>query len=1026
MNKMFKKKSEIRIGMATCGRAAGAVEVYNSFKQEIEKASLPIELKSTGCVGLCSQEVIVELEMEGWTHLTYGKISADDVSLIVEKTIKNGEIVKEHALYQYHPAGAAENAYEGVPFDDEYSVVKDQVKIALKNCGNIDPFSIEDYLQNDGYKATAAILKMTPEQVIEEIGKSGIRGRGGAGFPTARKWAFCRGAASDIKYVICNADEGDPGAFMDRSLLEGDPHSVLEGMIIAGYAIGASQGFIYCRAEYPLALKTLDKAIADARERNFLGDNILDSDFSFDISIREGAGAFVCGEETALIASIEDQRGMPRPKPPFPPIKGLFQKPTVVNNVETLANLPRIIMDKPEAYAAVGTEASKGTKVFALAGKVKYTGLIEVPMGMSLRDAIFGIGGGGRNGKKIKAAQLGGPSGGCIPESMFDIPIDYESIGKTGAIMGSGGMVVMDETSCMVDIARFFLEFTTEESCGKCTPCRVGTTVMKKILERIGDGKGRIEDIDTLMHLSETITNGALCGLGKTAPNPVLTTLRYFRHEYEAHILEKRCPAEVCKKLFPTPCQKSCPLGQDVAGYVGFIAMGKSREALEVIRADNPLPSVCGRLCVHGCEANCRRGIEVDEPISIRALKRYAAEQEIDYLEKSVGPVQVIHQERIAVIGSGPAGLTAAYDLVRMGYRVTIFEAQPFAGGLLRTAIPEYRLPGELLDAEIKAIAALGVEIKTNSPIGGDRGIEDLIKEGFKAIFIATGASKSRPKKMPGSEGLTGMVDLMAFLKEANLNHGGKAGDRVIVIGAGHAAMDAARLSCRLGSKEVHLISQRSRQDMPFEEVEMARAEKEGVNFHFQLVPREILGKSGKVSGLKCVRAALSDPDPRGRQRSIPLPDKEVILEADAIIRTQGREPDTSFIADKDKIELSIRNLILVDPQSLQTTKAGVFAGGEVVSGVATVVECMAAGRGAARSIARYLRGDEPRCAGFRPRPKTEVEQVELSDEESDARRPAMPMRPIKKGMLDFQEVETGLTTEMAVLEAKRCLRCDL
>ncbi|NIM14711.1 MAG: FAD-dependent oxidoreductase [Candidatus Aminicenantes bacterium] len=1023
---MYKKKSRIRIGMATCGRAAGAADVYDAFKTEIEKAGLPIELKSTGCVGLCSQEVIAELEMEGRTRLTYGKISAEAVPLIIEKTIKKGEILEEHALYQYHPASAAQNAYAGVPFDDEYSVVKDQVKIALKNCGNIDPFSIEDYLQNDGYKATAAILKMTPEQVIDEIGTSGIRGRGGAGFPTAKKWTFCRNSQSDIKYVICNADEGDPGAFMDRSVLEGDPHSVLEGMIIAGYAIGASHGFIYCRAEYPLALKTLDKAIADAKERNFLGENILGSDFSFDISIREGAGAFVCGEETALIASIEDQRGMPRPKPPFPPIKGLFQRPTVVNNVETLANLPRIITGSAASYGAIGTEKSKGTKVFALAGKVRYTGLIEVPMGMSLRKAIFDVGGGPIEGRKIKAAQLGGPSGGCVPEHMFDIPIDYESIGKTGAIMGSGGMVVMDETSCMVDIARFFLEFTTDESCGKCTPCRVGTTVMLRILERICEGKGRMEDIDTLEQLSETILNGALCGLGKTAPNPVLTTLRYFRHEYEAHILEKRCPAEVCKRLMPTPCQKSCPLGQDVASYVSFIALGKFKEALDVIRADNPLPSVCGRLCVHGCEVNCRRGIDVDEPVAIRALKRFAAEQEIDYLEKSVGPARVIHPERVAVIGSGPAGLTAAYDLVRMGYRVTVFEAQPFAGGLLRTAIPEYRLPRKLLDAEIKAIEALGVEIKTNSPLGGDRGIEDLLQEGFKAIFIATGASKSQPKKMPGGEGLKGIVDLMEFLKEANLNHGGKAGDRVIVIGAGHAAMDAARLSCRLGSKEVHLISQRSRQDMPFEEVEIAQAEKEGVNFHFQLIPREILGNNGKVSSLKCVQAALSDPDPRGRQRSIPLRDKEVILDADAIIQAQGREPDTSFIADNDKIERSIRNLIVVDPQSLQTTKAGVFAGGEVVSGAATVVECMAAGRGAARAIDRYLRGDEPRCAGFRARPKTEVEQVELTDQEADARRPAMPMRPIKKGSLDFQEVETGLTTEMAVLEAKRCLRCDL
>ena len=541
--------SKITIGMATCGRAAGGDEVYEAFETEIKKQKLPIELAATACIGLCSQEVIAEIEMDGRTRLTYGNISPETVPQIIEKTIGNGEIIKKHALFQYKTEKEKIESYEGVPFVEEHPVMKDQNKIALKNCGSIDPFSIDDYIKVDGYKAVEKIIKMTPEEVIEEVGKSGLRGRGGAGFPTARKWTFCRNVKTDIKYIICNADEGDPGAFMDRSLLEGDPHSVLEGMIIGGYAIGATEGFIYCRAEYPLALKTLDKALKDARERNFLGKNILGSDFSFDISVREGAGAFVCGEETALIASIEDQRGMPRPKPPFPPIKGLYQRPTVVNNVETLANLPRIIVDSPEKYASVGTEKSKGTKVFALAGKVKYTGLIEVPMGMSLRDAIFKVGGGGIKGRKIKAAQLGGPSGGCIPERMFDIPIDYDSINKTGAIMGSGGMVIMDETSCMVDIAKFFLAFTADESCGKCTPCRVGSKVMLEILERICNGQGKIEDIDTLERLARTIIDAALCGLGKTAPNPVLTTIKYFREEYEAHILEKRCPAHQCAAL---------------------------------------------------------------------------------------------------------------------------------------------------------------------------------------------------------------------------------------------------------------------------------------------------------------------------------------------------------------------------------------------------------------------------------------------------------------------------------------------
>ncbi len=429
-------RSQIIVGMATCGRAAGAVEVFNSLEKEIKRNGIDVDLRSTGCIGLCSQEVNVEVNMSGRTRLIYGTITPDLVPGILSKTIKEGIVLKENSIFQYRPENNLETAYEGVPFVDEYSLTKDQIKIALKNCGNIDPFSIEDYILYDGYEALKKILNQKPEDVIKKVEISGIKGRGGAGFPTAKKWTFCRNTSAEEKYVICNADEGDPGAFMDRSLLEGDPHSVIEGMIIAGYAIGATKGYIYCRAEYPLALKTLEKALTDARQKNFLGSNILSSGFSYDISIREGAGAFVCGEETALIASIEDQRGMPRPKPPFPPIKGLNQKPTVVNNVETLANIPRIILDSPIEYNTIGTEKSKGTKVFALAGKVKYTGLIEIPMGTSLRKAIFDIGGGPLPGHEIKAAQLGGPSGGCIPAHMMNIPIDYESINNTGAIMG--------------------------------------------------------------------------------------------------------------------------------------------------------------------------------------------------------------------------------------------------------------------------------------------------------------------------------------------------------------------------------------------------------------------------------------------------------------------------------------------------------------------------------------------------------------------------------------------------------------
>ena len=1017
--------SKITIGMATCGRAAGGVDVYDAFKNEIEKSGLPIQLKSTGCIGLCSQEVIAELELDGKTRLTYGRILPESVPPIFEKTIKNGQILKEHALFQFHPKSDAEEAYAGVQFEDEYPVLKDQKRIALRNCGNIDPFSIEDYIQNRGYKALEKILKFTPDEVIEEVGKSGIRGRGGAGFPTARKWTFCRNTKSDIKYVICNADEGDPGAFMDRSILEGDPHAVLEGMIIAGYAIGATRGFIYCRAEYPLALKTLNKALSDARERNFLGKNILGSDFSFDINIREGAGAFVCGEETALIASIEDQRGMPRPRPPFPPVKGLYKRPTVVNNVETLANLARIIIDTPESYASVGTEKSKGTKVFALAGKIKYTGLIEVPMGMSLRKAIFEVGGGGIEGKKIKAAQLGGPSGGCIPERMFDIPIDYESINKTGAIMGSGGMVIMDETSCMVDIAKFFLEFTAEESCGKCTPCRVGTKVMLEILERISDGKGKMEDIDTLERLAHTIIDSALCGLGSTAPNPVLTTLKYFREEYEAHILEKRCPAMVCKRLTPSPCQNACPAGIDVPSYVALISHKRYKEALELILEDNPFPSICGRACTHSCEFECTRG-DIDDPIAIMHQKRFVADLGLDRA-KNIKPLPITKKEKVAVIGAGPAGLTAAYYLIQMGYAVTVFESLPAAGGMMVVGIPEYRLPRNIIQAEVDAIAALGVEIKTNTRFGRDITLDDLKQQGYEAIFMAIGAHKGKKLGIYGEDKYQGFIDSIDFLREVNFGDKRKPGDKVIVIGGGNSAVDAARVALRLGSSEVNIVYRRSRVEMPAFKEEVDACDEEGVKIHFLISPKRVVGAEGKVTGLECIRTELGKPDASGRRRPVPIEGSEFIIPCDVIIPAISQEPEIFDLVKDNDINITAWNTFEVDPNTLETTVPGIFAGGDAVTGPATIIEAIAAGQRTAAAIDKYFNGEKLQWHFKSVRPKRLIKEIDVPDEEMEKlKREKMPCIKVKNRIKNFDEVELGLSEETCVNDAKRCLRCDL
>lgn len=536
----------IRAHVLICGgtgcKSAGSKEVQLAFSRAIEAKGLSDEVMvvETGCHGFCEHGPLVIVYPEG---TFYCQVKAEDVEEIVESHLFKGRIV-ERLLY-HEPL-----THESIPNYSEINFYKKQHRLVLENCGAINPEQIEEYIAVGGYEALAkAVTTMSPEDVIEEIKKSGLRGRGGGGFPTGMKWQFAKASVSDKKYVICNADEGDPGAFMDRSVLEGDPHKILEGMAVCGYAIGADEGYIYVRAEYPLAIKRLRIAIEQAEAMGLLGENIFGSGFSFKLHIKEGAGAFVCGEETALMASIEGKRGMPRPRPPFPAVAGLWGKPTNINNVETFGNEAAIITNGADWYAGFGTEKSKGTKVFALTGKINNTGLAEVPMGITMREIIYDIGGGINGGKKFKAVQIGGPSGGCLPESMLDLSIDYDSLTAAGAMMGSGGLVVMDEDTCMVDVAKFFLNFTQSESCGKCTPCREGTKRMLEVLTRITEGQGREGDIELLEELARNIKETALCGLGQTAPNPVLSTLKYFRHEYEAHIKEKRCPAGACEKL---------------------------------------------------------------------------------------------------------------------------------------------------------------------------------------------------------------------------------------------------------------------------------------------------------------------------------------------------------------------------------------------------------------------------------------------------------------------------------------------
>lgn len=546
---------KIIIGQGSCGIATGAKKTQAEFEAQLKANNLDTVLDITGCVGTCYLEPIVDVYEDNGDMTRYVKVQPDKVERIVKEHIMGGTPVEEYAIT-----------------DEDKTFLDKQTRVVLRHCGLINPEKIEEYLAVGGYEATKKVVtSMTQDEVIDEIKVAGLRGRGGAGFPTWFKWNAAKGNSGKDKYIVCNADEGDPGAFMDRSVLEGDPHALIEGMIIGGFAMGATEGIIYCRAEYPLAIKRLENAMAQAREKGFLGKDIFGSGYDFDLRIKAGAGAFVCGEETALIASLEGERGMPRLKPPFPAAKGYWQQPTNINNVETLANVPWIIMNGGAAFGSMGTEKSKGTKVFALAGKIKKGGLVEVPMGLALKDVIFGIGGGIKNDKEFKAVQMGGPSGGCIPAELIDTPVTYEDINKTGAIVGSGGMIVMDEDTCMVDMARYFLDFTRKESCGKCNYCRIGTKRMLEILERITKGEGKDGDIELLEELAAKIKDGSLCGLGQTAPNPVLTTLKYFRNEYEDHIYNHTCTAKSCKSLISyeitdkcigcTACAKKCPVG---------------------------------------------------------------------------------------------------------------------------------------------------------------------------------------------------------------------------------------------------------------------------------------------------------------------------------------------------------------------------------------------------------------------------------------------------------------------------------
>lgn len=1002
--------------------SSGSDAVYEALKEEISRQGIShAEVDFTGCHGFCEQGPNVVIEPEG---IFYTHVQAEDAPEIVTSHLRDGKPVER--LFYHDPITG-----KAVPHYSEINFYKKQQRVILRNCGHINPEKIDHYIAQGGYRALQkALLEMTPEQVIEEVKKSGLRGRGGAGFPTGRKWESCRSAPGEKKYVICNADEGDPGAFMDRSILEADPHSVLEGMTISAYAIGSQDGYIYVRAEYPLAVKRLKVAVAQARERGFLGRKILETDFSFDVDIVEGAGAFVCGESTALMASIEGRRGMPRQTPPRSVERGLGGKPTSLNNVKTFAFVPQIINNGADWFASIGTEKSKGTAVFALTGKIANSGLVEVPMGTPLSTIIFDIGGGIPRGKQFKAVQTGGPSGGCIPARFLDSPVEYETLAQLGSIMGSGGMVVLDETTCIVEIARYFLSFTQAESCGKCVPCRLGTRQMLEILTRITEGKGRDGDIDTLLTIAKTVKECSLCGLGQSAPNPVLTTLEYFRDEYEAHIQEKKCPAAVCDALMISPCQHTCPVGINIPKYVAQIADGEYLEAVNTIWERNPFPAICGRICHHPCEGRCRRG-ELDEPVAIRALKRFAADWYFDHIRElpQPEPFPQTHSQKVAVVGAGPTGLSCAYFLAQMGYPVTVFEALPLGGGMLSVAIPDFRLPREVIEKEIDYIAKRGVEIKYNTPINVNFTIEDIRDSGFEAVFIAAGAQRSQNIGIPGElEDIEGFYYGLRFLRDVKVGKPVKIGHSVAVIGGGNVALDSSRTALRLGADEASIFYRRSREEMPVTEVEYDEALAEGVQVNFLVSPTRIVSDDWKVTGLQCVHMRLGEPDASGRRRPIPIPGSEFFAPADTVIAAVGQAPDLSFLPADSALERTRWERLAVDENKLATNVPGVFAGGDFVSGPGMVIEAIAAGRRGAIAIDKYLQGDTSRVEMYDLKPSVIEEKISGEEEESwePQFRPETPHLPLQERKGSFKEIELSFSEEKARQEAKRCLRCDL
>jgi NADH-quinone oxidoreductase subunit F len=1021
--KVLHKKPTLVMCAGTGGQASGSNDIMRIVKRYIIERNLreKISLKITGCQGFCEMDPFILVEPG---QRLYPKLRIEDVPRVIESAI--GDFVDEELIYKDSHLLKSYNSQDEIPF------FKQQTRTILGANQKLDPIRILDYVEQGGYAALEKVLlKHNPDWVIKEVINSGLRGRGGAGFPTGKKWELARAAKSKSaqKYIVCNADEGDPGAYMDRSLLEGNPHSIIEGILIAGIAIGATKGFIYVRSEYPLAIKHTLIAIRQAGEFGLLGKNILQSGYDFDIEIVRGAGAFVCGEETALIKSIEGFSGEPRQRPPYPIEKGINGSPTCINNVETLANISVIINQGAKEFKKVGVPGNSGTKIFSLVGKIRNTGLVEVPLGIKLSQVVYDIGGGAPGNSKIKAVQTGGPSGGCIPARLFDLPIDYESLSKAGSIMGSGGMIVMDENTCMVDVAKYFMSFLKEESCGKCFTCRKGTQRIYELLDDISAGRATMEHLTLLEELAQTVKETSMCGLGQSAANPVLSTLRYFRSEYERHIKENKCDAFICTELVAVPCQAACPVGTEAWRYVAHIARGDYTEAYSVIREANPFPSVCARVCDHPCENKCRAGTSGGSSVSIRALKRFITDRIDPSTYKPSRQRKKGKTSMVAIIGAGPAGLTTAHYLSLMGYKVSVFDAECEPGGMLYCAIPSYRLPREVIKNEIHSILDENIDLKLNATLGKDFSIDDLFNQGFKAVLLAMGSHKSKPLHIE-NEDVKGVYPSIEYLKAFNLRNQNVAKGKVGVIGGGNSAIDAARTALR--QKEVENVTiyyRRTRNEMPAFDEEIDAAIQEGIQLKTLVTPTRIISEKGKLSSLELLQNELGELDASGRKKPVPVKGSEFIIELDTLIVAISEDSgkDCMTAAQSANIQTTKSNTIIADKITHATNRSGVFAAGDVVTGPNTVIDAIAAGKKAAVMIDRYINGEDMLKEMPLYKPSVYIEPVDLNFEDTqEARRIDTPRAPSEWRRRNFAEVEVSLSLEEARKEAKRCLRCDL